>query len=88
MTDALEKQVGGNHYKDYKIQPVEFCHANEIGFLEGSVIKYLCRYKMKDGKRDLLKAQHFLEMLIQMQYPPGPEPIIYTHRSESSTQPT
>jgi Protein of unknwon function (DUF3310) len=65
---ALEKQEGGNHYKDLKIQPAEFIHANSIGYFEGNVIKYVCRHKNKNGKQDLQKAIHYLELLIQLDY--------------------
>jgi len=67
----LEDQVGGNHYKGLKIQPVEFIHANDLGFLEGCIIKRICRYKQKDGAKDLLKIIHEVELLIAMEYPSG-----------------
>lgn len=67
-TDALTKQEGGNHYKSMKIQPVEFIHANNIGFLEGNVIKYICRHKNKNGIEDLKKVIHYAELLIQLEY--------------------
>lgn len=63
----LNKQVGGNHYKNFKIQPVEFIHKNNIGFMQGNAIKYLCRYKSKGGIEDLEKAKHYIEMLIEME---------------------
>lgn len=62
---ALNNQVGGDHYKKYKIQPVEFIMANEIGYMEGNVIKYVVRHKDKNGVQDLKKAMHYLEMLIE-----------------------
>ena len=62
---ALESQVGGDHYKKMKFQPIEFCMANDLGFVEGSVIKYVCRYKEKGGVEDLEKAKHYLELLIE-----------------------
>jgi hypothetical protein len=65
----FEQQVGGNHYKDYKIQPIEFIIANNIGFIEGNVIKYVCRHKDKNGKEDILKAIHYLRLLLNSQYP-------------------
>jgi hypothetical protein len=65
--NALNEQVGGSHYKDMKIQPVAFIHANNIGFLEGSAIKYLCRWRKKGGVEDLKKAIHFIELLIEME---------------------
>lgn len=64
---ALNKQVAGSHYKELKIQPVEFIHQNEIGFMAGNVIKYVCRYKAKNGVQDLEKAKHYLEMLIEQE---------------------
>jgi len=65
-TKALDKQVGGSHYKDFVIQPVEFIHKNGIGFLEGNAIKYICRWKRKGGKQDIEKAIHYLHMLMEM----------------------
>lgn len=65
---ALDIQVGGNHYKDLKIQPIEFIHANDIPFCEANAIKYLCRHRNKNGKQDLLKAKHYIDLLIQLEY--------------------
>lgn len=62
-----EKQVGGNHYKGLQIQPVEFIHANGIGFMEGNVIKYVSRWRKKNGIADLEKAKHYIELLIEME---------------------
>ena len=64
---ALEKQVSGDHYKSLKIQPVEFIHGNGIPFAEGSVIKYVTRWRDKGGIADLEKAKHFLEILIELE---------------------
>jgi len=61
----LEKQVGGNHYKRFKIQPIEFIILNNLNFLEGNIVKYVCRYRFKDGLKDLEKAKHYIEMLIE-----------------------
>lgn len=63
--DALKTQVGGTHYKTMRIQPVEYIVANNIPFREGSVIKYVSRWKSKGGLADLEKAAHFLQMLIE-----------------------
>ena len=60
---AIEKQVGGDHYKGFTIQPAEFCHVNNIPYLEATAIKYLCRWKKKGGVQDLDKAIHFIELL-------------------------
>jgi hypothetical protein len=66
--NALEKEVGGWHYKRFKIQPVEFIMANNIGFCEANVIKYVCRHDSKNGKEDIDKAIHYLELLKQFKY--------------------
>lgn len=64
---ALEAQVGGDHYKSKAIQPVEYIHANGLGFCEGNVIKYVTRWKDKNGLKDLEKARHYLDILIQLE---------------------
>ena len=64
-------QVGGAHYKDMAIQPVEFIHRNRIGFCEGCVIKYVSRWRGKGGLEDLKKARHFLDLLIEMEQGQG-----------------
>ena len=61
---SFKKQVGGSHYKKYKIQPVEFIIKNNIGFVEGNIIKYILRFKEKGGVQDLEKAKHYIELLI------------------------
>jgi len=61
---SFKKQVGGSHYKNYKIQPVEFIIKNNIGFVEGNIIKYVLRFKEKGGVQDLNKAKHYIELLI------------------------
>jgi hypothetical protein len=65
---SLETQVGGEHYKNFKIEPVEFCQRNGLGFIEGLIVKYICRHKLKGGKEDLLKALHCIEMLKEIEY--------------------
>lgn len=64
MSEALKQQVGGSHYKDLPIQPVEYILKNNIPFIEGSVIKYVTRWRAKNGVEDLRKARHFLDILI------------------------
>jgi hypothetical protein len=65
---ALDKQVSGNHYKDKGIQPIVYIHANELGFCEGNVIKYVTRHKEKNGAADIKKAIHYLELLLELEY--------------------
>ena len=62
--EPLTAQVGGDHYKNLAIQPVEYITANNLSYLQGSVIKYTTRYKSKGGVEDLKKAIHFLQMMI------------------------
>ena len=62
--DANAVQVGGDHYRT-EIQPWDFIVANNLGYLEGNIIKYVSRYKKKGGMADLLKAQHYLQKLIE-----------------------
>ena len=58
-------QVGGTHYKDMKIQPIEFVLANNLDYCQGNIIKYVCRFRHKNGLDDLRKAMHYLEFLIE-----------------------
>lgn len=61
--EALDRQVAGDHYKKFIIQPVEFCYVNKIPYIEATVIKYICRWQGKGGVQDLDKAIHYLEIL-------------------------
>jgi hypothetical protein len=67
--DPLKEQEGGDHYKGFNIQPVEFCQMNEVNYCEGNAIKYVMRHRSKGGAADLKKAIHYIEMLIAMEYP-------------------
>ena len=62
------KQVGGSHYKKYKIQPSRFINENKILFAEGNAIKYICRHQDNGGKQDLLKAIHYIQMILERDY--------------------
>ena len=64
---ALARQVGGEHYKKLAIQPVEYIHANGIGYFEGNVIKYVTRWRDKGGLGDLHKAKHYIDLLIELE---------------------
>lgn len=63
----LQQQEGGSHYRTMKIQPVEYIHANGIPFIEGAVIKYVSRWRAKNGVEDLKKARHFIDLLIELE---------------------
>ena len=69
MEKALDTQIGGNHYKNLKIQPIEYIMANNLNYCQGNAIKYLTRYKDKNGLEDLKKAKHYIDILIQLEYP-------------------
>jgi len=68
MSAASDTQVGGSHYKNMAIQPTYFCHVNGIPFLEGNVIKYVCRHTHKNGRQDIEKAIHYLQLLLEWAY--------------------
>ena len=63
-----KKQIGGNHYQKYKIQPSKFVVENKLLYPEGCVIKYVVRHQDKGGKQDLLKAKHMIDMIIERDY--------------------
>ena len=65
----LQSQVGGDHYKSLAIQPVEFCQRNQLNYCESAAIKYVCRHKSKHGRQDIEKAIHYLELLLELEYP-------------------
>lgn len=67
-TSALDKQEGGAHYKDCTIQPIEYIHANKLGYIEGNVVKYITRHTSKGGAKDVRKVIHYCELLLQLQY--------------------
>lgn len=65
---ALERQEGGSHYKDLAIQPMEYSYRNKLDPLQHTIIKYVTRFRNKNGIQDLLKAKHTLDMLIEFEY--------------------
>lgn len=64
---ALHQQVGGDHYRDLAMQPIEYIHRNGLGYVEGAVVKYVTRWRRKGGVEDLEKARHMLDLLIEME---------------------
>ena len=71
MSNSLDKQIGGSHYIDgLKIQPVEFCELNKLSYCESIAIRYICRWRKKNGVNDLKKAIHALELLIDLEVKP------------------
>ena len=68
-TKPYDKQIGGSHYQNFKIQPSKFVIENELLYPEGCVIKYILRHRLKGKKQDLEKAKHFIDMIIERDYP-------------------
>ncbi len=65
MADVLNRQVGGEHYKDKMIQPITYILANNLDFCEGSIVKYITRWRSKGGVEDLKKIKHYVDFLIE-----------------------
>lgn len=65
--DANDLQIGGAHYQLHDIQPWDFIAANELDFFQGSIIKYITRWRDKGGVEDLEKARHFLDKYIEVE---------------------
>ncbi|AUR83248.1 protein of unknown function DUF3310 [Vibrio phage 1.032.O._10N.261.54.F5] len=65
---ATDRQIGGDHYKSLKIQPIEYIDANNMPYLEGNVVKHVTRHASKNGVQDIDKAIHYLELIKQMRY--------------------
>lgn len=65
---AKKTQVGGDHYKQYIIQPIDFILENQIPFCEANVIKYVSRWRTKNGRQDLEKAKHYIDLLIEHEF--------------------
>lgn len=69
MKDLIKKkQIGGTHYSDMVIQPIDFINKNKLLFCEANVIKYVCRHRNKNGKEDIMKAIHYLELILNRDY--------------------
>ena len=68
---ALDKQIGGTHYRQGGIQPVQYIEANKLQYLEGSVVKRVTRHDKETGKgrQDIEKAIHELQLLLELRYP-------------------
>ncbi len=66
---ANDTQVDGNHWVDRPIQVWDFIHANSLDYFQGNIIKYVVRHADKNKLKDLLKARHYLQKLIEVKYP-------------------
>ena len=66
--NPLERQVGGGHYKDLSIQPIEYILANKLGWCEGNIVKYITRHKQKGERKDIEKVIHYAQILLDTEY--------------------
>lgn len=66
---ATDTQVGGSHYKGLAIQPAEYCQRNRLPYCESNVVKYVTRHREKNGREDIEKAIHYLQLLLEIEYP-------------------
>lgn len=71
-TKAWGSQCDGTHYKTMAIQPMEYSMANNLNSLQHTIVKYVSRYKDKNGVADLKKAKHCIQMLIDWEVSLGP----------------
>jgi len=67
VMSANDKQIDGEHYQ-LEIQPWDYITLNRLGYLEGNIIKYVTRHKEKHGVKDLEKAKHYIDKLIEVEY--------------------
>ena len=67
-TNSLDIQIGGSHYKTMKIQPVEYILANQLGWCEGNIVKYITRHKQKGERKDIEKVIHYAQILLDTEY--------------------
>jgi len=67
-TSSLDTQEGGCHYKGLNIQPIEYILANKLGYIEGNVVKYITRHRLKNGAEDIRKIIHYCELLLELEY--------------------
>ena len=66
--DPFKKKIAGSHYRNFKIQPSKFINDIELLFAEGCVIKYVMSHRLKGQIKDLEKAIHYIEMIIERDY--------------------
>lgn len=66
MTDnPHDIQIGGNHYKDFAIQPADYIRKNGLGWYEANAVKYVSRHRFKNKRQDIEKAIHMLQFILK-----------------------
>jgi hypothetical protein len=86
MSIENKNQVAGQHYKKMAIQPWDYIIQNQISYMEGSVIKYISRWRDKNGLEDLYKCRHFLNKLIETEEAEKQKPVGYVSEPGSCTE--
>src|ERR1019366_10738433 len=81
-SDPMDRQPGGDHYRKYAIQPIEYIVKNKLSFLAGNVVKYVTRYKDKGGTEDIHKAIHYLDLILEFEYANKQEHKVNDNRSK------
>jgi hypothetical protein len=66
--NAINKQIGGDHYKDFAIMPIEYITKNKLDFCEGNIVKYISRHKLKGKAEDIRKVIHYAELILKLEY--------------------
>jgi hypothetical protein len=74
VNDILDIQIGGDHYRKYKIQPIEYCQGNELNCCESNIVKYATRHRDKGGRVDVEKIIHYAQIILEMEYTDTDEP--------------
>lgn len=64
----MKQEIGGKHYSDLPIQPIRYIYANNLGFIEGNIVKYITRYKDKNKNEDIEKIIHYAKLLLKLEY--------------------
>ena len=77
---STDYQVAGSHYQKLKIQPIEYILANELGFCEGAIVKYISRWRAKGGVEALRKIKQFCDFLIENEMNDKPRPTMEERR--------
>lgn len=77
-----DKEVGGTHYSDMKVEPIELIEAFNLNFVQGCIVKYVSRYKMKGGIEDLKKALHYCEDYGCKKFDRFSDRVDWTHKTD------
>jgi hypothetical protein len=66
--DTINKQIGGDHYKDFAIMPIEYITKNKLDFCEGNIVKYISRHRLKGKAEDIEKVIHYAQLILKLEY--------------------